>query len=127
MKRSAIFKTGLAVVVAALATSALMLLTRSEAPRVAGGDADRERSAVHIIQRPGWDYSNPKIAVSPDGEVMVAWLGFSGTTSRVLASRYRNGAWMEPIVVSGEEGDCFPPEVIADPTGGFLVVIASPD
>lgn len=53
-----------------------------------------------ISSAAGGDAANPRVAMDENGNALVAWEQVIGGDSRILASQYRNGAWVHPASTS---------------------------
>ena len=52
------------------------------------------------ISPDGTDAWQPRVAVAPDGDSIIAWRQSDGADDRVLFSQYRNGVWTHPASVA---------------------------
>jgi hypothetical protein len=75
------------------------------------------------LSAPGEDATDPRIAVAPNGDVVVAWLRPDGQDVRVQAAvRPAGGAFGAPQTLSPAGRDARSPDVAVDPLGNAIVV-----
>ncbi|MDX1434254.1 MAG: hypothetical protein R3286_17570 [Gammaproteobacteria bacterium] len=77
----------------------------------------------------GEEGHGPRLAVSPDGDAVVAWIRAAGESGAVVAARYtREFHWQRPVIVqSGELLYVFDLEVAAGAHGGVLATWCQTD
>ena len=77
----------------------------------------------------GEEAYGPRLAVSPDGNAIVAWIRADGETGVIAAARYtRERGWERPVIVQG--GDLlyvFDLDITAGPEGGVLATWCQTD
>ena len=66
----------------------------------------------------------PSIAVTRDGTVWVAWIGYRNQSDEIFARPFREGAWSAPVRVSPRPGDYFRVG-LAEDAGGRLWAVWS--
>ncbi len=62
---------------------------------------------INSISPSGETAARPAVAMSDNGDAIIAWLQFNGLTYGIFMSEYRNGSWSEPENISpqaSEEG-----------------------
>ncbi len=74
------------------------------------------------ITAPEFEDDYPSVAVTGDGTVWVAWIGYRNGSDEVLARSLKNGVWSEPVRVSPQGGDFFRTALAEDAAGRLWVV-----
>ncbi len=74
------------------------------------------------LTTPELEDDQPSVAVTRDGTVWVAWIGYRNRTDEIFARSLKNGRWSEPVRVSPRGGDFFRTALAEDAAGRLWVV-----
>ncbi len=90
-----------------------------------GPGASANTTPAKIFSDKNLSYTEPDLAVGPDGEVCLVWLAYGAAGDEILAAKRRGGHWGEPFSLSAEPGRYLSPRVAAQRNGGCFAVWAA--